>query len=121
MLSFFRKLFMTSKIGFNRIWKDPSQLALWPTRRSSRSDDFEGQNEEIRKTPELQDEFININPLGGLLCFLCCILLLKGESRIYYCKPIRTPTLWDVTDTHICHLEQKLRAMEQGYNMWCQG
>lgn len=72
MLSFFSKLFMTSEIGFMRIWKDPSQLALWPTGRSSRNYDFEGQNGEIRKTPEQQDEFSkrHINPSGGLLSFL---------------------------------------------------
>lgn len=81
MLPFFSKLFMTTEMGFNRTWKDPSQLILWPTGRSSRSDDFEGQNGEIRSIPQMQDEFSkrHTNPLGGLLCFLSIKLVCVTE------------------------------------------
>ena len=77
VLLFFSKLHLSpQKWPLTGSGMKPSQLALWPTGRSSRNYDFEGQNGEIRRTPELQDEFSkrHINPLGGLRCILWIIL-----------------------------------------------
>lgn len=41
--------FMTSEMAFNKIWKEAKSTSLWPTGKSSKSDDFEGQNGEISR------------------------------------------------------------------------